>query len=147
MTKNIIIQTESGGRTVFIDKKNVQRTYTDPRLAFAVEEIPRNISEVRQRFDSGSTALQVLHGKDLSGKTAVITGCNVGIGFETARSLALHGCDVIMACRNQMATEEAILKIAREKPAAGKNCRFMNVDLCSLKSVENFVNEIQRDVR
>lgn len=46
-----------------------------------------------------------------------------------------------------MATEEAILKIAREKPAAGKNCRFMNVDLCSLKSVQNFVNEIQRDVR
>lgn len=132
---------------MFIDKKNVQRTYTDPRLAFAVEEIPRNISEVRQRFDSGSTALQVLHGKDLSGKTAVITGCNVGIGFETARSLALHGCEVIMACRNQMATEEAILKIAKEKPAAGKNCRFMNVDLSSLKSVQNFVNEMQRDVR
>lgn len=131
---------------MFIDKKNVQRTYTDPRLAFAVEEIPRNISEVRQRFDASSTALQVLHGKDLSGKTAVITGCNVGIGFETARSLALHGCDVIMACRNQMAAEEAIIKIAREKPAAGKNCRFMKVDLGSLKSVQSFVAEIQRDV-
>lgn len=132
---------------MFIDRKNVQRTYTDPRLAFAVEEIPRNVSEVRQRFDSSSTALQILHGKDLSGKTAVITGCNVGIGFETARSLALHGCDVIMACRNQMATEEAIIRIAREKPAAGKKCRFMKVDLGSLKSVQQFVNEIQKEVR
>lgn len=125
----------------------MQRTYTDPRLAFAVEEIPRNISEVRQRFDSSSTALQVLHGKDLSGKTALITGCNVGIGFETARSLALHGCDVIMACRNQKATEEAITKIAKEKPAAGKKCRFMKLDLGSLKSVQHFVDDVQKEVR
>lgn len=125
----------------------MQRTYTDPRLAFAVEEIPRNISEVRQRFDSSSTALQVLHGKDLSGKTALITGCNVGIGFETARSLALHGCDVIMACRNQKATEEAITKIGKEKPAAGKKCRFMKLDLGSLKSVQHFVDDVQKEVR
>ncbi|KAG4067072.1 hypothetical protein HA402_000063 [Bradysia odoriphaga] len=139
-------ETEPGGRTVFIDTKNIQRTYTDPRLAFAVEEIPRNIGEVRQRFDASSTALQVLHGKDLTGKTALITGCNVGIGFETARSLALHGCDVIMACRNQKATEEAITKIAKEKPAAGKKCRFMKLDLGSLKSVQQFVDDIQKEV-
>lgn len=132
---------------MFIDTKNVQRTYTDPRLAFAVEEIPRNVNEVRQRFDSSSTALQVLHGKDLTDKTAVITGCNAGIGFETARSLALHGCDVIMACRNQKATEEAIVKIAKEKPAAGKRCRFMKMDLSSLKSVQEFVDAIKREVR
>lgn len=77
----------------------------------------------------------------------MITGCNIGIGFETARSLALHGCDVIMACRNQMATEEAILRIDKEKPAAGKKCRFMKLDLGSLKSVQNFVNDIRKDVR
>lgn len=132
---------------VFIDQKNVQKTYTDPRLAFAIEEIPRNISEVRQRFDSSSTALQVLHGKDLSGKTALITGCNVGIGFETARSLALHGCDVIMCCRNQKATEDAIIRIAKEKPAAGKKCRFMKIDLSSLKSVQNCVDDIKKELR
>jgi WW domain-containing oxidoreductase len=39
----------------------------------------------RQRFDASSTALQVLHGLDLSGQVAVITGANSGIGFQTAK--------------------------------------------------------------
>lgn len=64
---------------MFADHVSKTVTYTDPRLAFAVEEkvFPMDI---RQRFDASSTALQVLHGRDLSGKVAVITGCNTGIG-------------------------------------------------------------------
>lgn len=50
------------GRTVFVDGNNDERrTYTDPRLAFAVEELPRCLADVRQRFDASTTALQVSH--------------------------------------------------------------------------------------
>ncbi|MEM8498127.1 MAG: SDR family NAD(P)-dependent oxidoreductase [Pseudomonadota bacterium] len=45
-------------------------------------------------FGSESTALEVTEGLDLSGKTALVTGCNSGIGFETMRVLALRGVHV-----------------------------------------------------
>ncbi|WP_419421513.1 SDR family NAD(P)-dependent oxidoreductase (plasmid) [Legionella sp. D16C41] len=32
---------------------------------------------------------------DLAGKTAIITGANSGLGYETARALAARGCEVI----------------------------------------------------
>lgn len=46
-----------------------------------------------------STAEQVTAGLNLSGKTAVITGCNSGIGLETMRVLALRGAHVIGTAR------------------------------------------------
>jgi len=55
-------------------------TYTDPRLAFAVDAKQENDKTVRQRFDGSSTALHVLQGRDLSGKYAIVTGANSGIG-------------------------------------------------------------------
>jgi NAD(P)-dependent dehydrogenase (short-subunit alcohol dehydrogenase family) len=48
---------------------------------------------------------------DLSGTTAVVTGANSGIGFETARALASHGADVTLACRNLPAAERAAQQI------------------------------------
>ena len=38
---------------------------------------------------------------DLSGKVAVVTGGNAGIGYETAKALALMGAQTIIACRSQ----------------------------------------------
>lgn len=51
-------------------------------------------------FDENSTAEEVTAGLDLAGKTAVITGCNSGIGYETMRVLALRGAHVIGTGRN-----------------------------------------------
>ena len=48
-------------------------------------------------FDRDSTAEEVTAGIDLSGKTALVTGCNSGIGYETLRVLALRGAHVFGA--------------------------------------------------
>ena len=38
---------------------------------------------------------------DLSGKVAVVTGGNTGIGYETAKALAIMGAQTIIACRSE----------------------------------------------
>ena len=43
---------------------------------------------------------------DLSGKVAVVTGANTGIGYETAKALGVMGAHTILACRSQQRTEE-----------------------------------------
>ena len=43
------------------------------------------------------TAAQLV---DQTGKVVIVTGANNGIGFHTARELAAHGAEVVLACRN-----------------------------------------------
>ncbi|XP_071959358.1 WW domain-containing oxidoreductase-like isoform X2 [Antedon mediterranea] len=80
--------------------------------------------------------MKVLESKDLTGKYVIITGANSGIGFETARSLAFHGANVTMACRNIAAAMESIMKIKKERPEAKVD--FINCNLASLRSVGEF---------
>lgn len=88
----------------------------------------------------------MLHGQDLSGKVAVITGANTGIGFETARSLAFFGCRVLLACRSKDKAEEAIEKIRKERDSAGERCSFIPLDLCSMRSVKQAAEFIKNQV-
>jgi WW domain-containing oxidoreductase len=129
---------EEDGRIIFVNKDKNINSLTDPRLAFA-EEIAAG--PIRQRFDASSTALSVLHGKDLSGKVAIITGCNTGIGLETAKSLAVHGAEIVFACRNQKAAFDAMESIRKERPDMKLN--FIQVDLSSLWSCKRFCDEVK----
>lgn len=93
---------------------NKKTTYTDPRLAFATEE-KETPDDFRQEFDSSSTALQVVHGRDLSCKVAIVTGASDGIGYETTRGLAYHGAHVILACRDVEKSKSAMERITKER--------------------------------
>lgn len=83
----------------------------------------------------------------MNGKHALITGANTGIGFETARSLARHGCHVILACRNVSEGLKAVEKIREEKMSAGQNCNVLPLDLASLQSVKMFANLIMENYK
>lgn len=71
-------------------------------------------------FSSRSTAREVVRetGESLRGRVAVVTGANCGVGFETARALALGGAEaVILACRDPVAGAEAARAIRDEARA------------------------------
>jgi NAD(P)-dependent dehydrogenase (short-subunit alcohol dehydrogenase family) len=70
---------------------------------------------------------------DLSGRLAVVTGANSGLGFALARRLAMAGADVVMAIRNRAKGEAAIDAIRADLPHA--NVTIKHLDLSSLKSV------------
>ncbi|XP_067396228.1 WW domain-containing oxidoreductase isoform X9 [Emydura macquarii macquarii] len=106
-------ETDENGQVYFVDHINKRTTYLDPRLAFTVEDNPMKTTS-RQRYDGNSTAMEILQGRDLSEKVVIITGANSGIGFETAKSLALHGAYVILACRNMSRANEAVQRILEE---------------------------------
>lgn len=63
-------------------------------------------------FGYGSTAEEITEGLDLSGKTFLITGCNSGLGLETARVLFRRGAHVIGAARTREKAEEALASVA-----------------------------------
>ncbi|XP_006822216.1 WW domain-containing oxidoreductase-like [Saccoglossus kowalevskii] len=121
----------------FIDHVNKKTTYSDPRLAFAVEDNAER-GEITQRFDAYSTCKSILLGRDLTGQYVIITGANSGIGFETARSLAIHGAHVVMACRNLKKANAAAKKIRDERPEANLEIEVMLLDLASFRSVQQF---------
>lgn len=80
---------------------------------------------------------------DLSGKYALITGCNAGIGYETAKSLARHGCNILMANRNLEATQKAIEDIVRDTNASEDNLKYTYLDLASLESVKKCASTVK----
>ena len=87
------------------------------------------------------TAAQI---PDLTGKTAIVTGANSGIGFEATRELARKGAQVVMASRNREKSEAAWQRIKDEQPDA--SVELLQLDLANLDSVRAFAAEfVQRD--
>ena len=73
---------------------------------------------------------------DQHGRTTIVTGANVGLGFETARALAGKGMHVVLACRNLAKADKARAAILAEYPQAQLETRAL--DLASLASVRAF---------
>lgn len=82
---------------------------------------------------------------DLSGRLAVVTGANSGLGFGLARRLAGAGADVIMAIRNRTKGDAAISEIRATVPDA--KLTMKHLDLSSLKSVAGLGEELSAEGR
>ena len=82
---------------------------------------------------------------DLSGRLAVVTGANSGLGFGLARALARAGADVIMAVRSPAKGETAIAEIRKTVPSA--KLAIKQFDLGSLKSVAALGDELLSEGR
>ncbi|MEU9239183.1 SDR family NAD(P)-dependent oxidoreductase [Streptomyces shenzhenensis] len=87
-------------------------------------------------FNRASTASEVIEGVDLSGRRAIVTGANSGIGVETARALAAHGAEVTLAVRRPEAGEQVAAGL---RGATGNDAvHVARLDVADLDSVRAF---------
>lgn len=73
---------------------------------------------------------------DLTGRTVLITGGNAGVGKETAIGLAKRNAKVIIACRNALKAENAVLEIRKE--SNNDKVEFMKLDLAEFADIRKF---------
>lgn len=79
---------------------------------------------------SGWTAAEI---PDQTGRTALITGANSGLGFHTALQLAKHGAHVLMGARDKSRGEQALAKLTAAVP--GASVELIPLDLADIDSV------------
>jgi NAD(P)-dependent dehydrogenase (short-subunit alcohol dehydrogenase family) len=77
---------------------------------------------------------------DQSGRVAIVTGANSGLGLVTARELARAGAHVVVACRDTSKGERAAEDIRRAAPGARLAVR--RLDLADLGSVREFAEGV-----
>jgi NAD(P)-dependent dehydrogenase (short-subunit alcohol dehydrogenase family) len=94
-------------------------------------------------FNSKTTALDALDGRDLTSKTVIVTGANTGIGFETAKALAQAGAKVVLACRSSGTGQAAADAINQE--TGNDNAVFAELDLGSVDSIVKFTEQLDTD--
>jgi NAD(P)-dependent dehydrogenase (short-subunit alcohol dehydrogenase family) len=80
---------------------------------------------------------------DQTGRVAVITGANTGLGYETASALAEHGAHVVLAVRNLDKGKDAAARITAASPRAG--VALQELDLTSLDSIRAAARQLRSD--
>jgi len=78
---------------------------------------------------------------NLENKTVLVTGCNTGIGLETAKVLSKLGAHVILACRNIKSANEA--KDTVYNYSKNDKLTVVELDLSSLKSIAACVQKLK----
>lgn len=78
---------------------------------------------------------------DQSGRVAIVTGSNTGLGYETARVLAARGAHVVLAVRDVEKGRAAAAKIVGLSPRA--DVKVQPLDLGSLQSVRTAAEELK----
>jgi len=78
---------------------------------------------------------------DQTGRVAVITGANTGLGYETAAALADRGARVVLAVRNLDKGKDAAARIAASSPHA--DVALQELDLTSLESVRAAADQLR----
>ena len=80
---------------------------------------------------------------DQSGRTAIVTGANSGLGLVTARELARAGARVVLACRNTQKGEAALSDC--RGPASDPELELEQLDLARLDSVREFAERFRSE--
>lgn len=92
---------------------------------------------LQQPIDSGfnakSTSREVIKGIDLTGKIAIVTGGNTGIGLETVKTLSKAGATVIVPARD--------IEKAKRNLAEIVNVELEELDLMSPASIDSFTEK------
>ena len=84
-------------------------------------------------FNATSTTSDVIEGIDLTGKIAIVTGGNTGIGLETVKTLAKAGATVIVPARN--------VEKAKQNLQGIPNVEIEQMDLIDADSIDSFANQ------
>lgn len=85
---------------------------------------------VNSGFNSKSTTAEVIKGINLSGKTAIVTGGNTGIGLETVKTLSKAGAKVLVGARD--------IEKAKRNLAGIANVELEELDLGNPDSIDAF---------
>ena len=96
------------------------------------------MSLITTPFGPASTAADVSHDIDLSGRRAIVTGASSGIGVETARALASAGAKVTLAVRSLEVGRRVADNIIAT--TGNNDIRVAYLDLTDLPSVAAFVS-------
>jgi NAD(P)-dependent dehydrogenase (short-subunit alcohol dehydrogenase family) len=80
---------------------------------------------------------------DQTGRVAIVTGANSGLGFDTAAVLAGKGAHVVLAVRNLDKGNEAASRITSKSPNAMVS--LQELDLTSLDSVREAADQLRAD--
>ncbi|MEV5574592.1 oxidoreductase [Spirillospora sp. NPDC052269] len=78
---------------------------------------------------------------DQSGRTAVVTGANTGVGFHVAKALAEHGATVVLACRDTAKAADAFARITADVPSAAVTT--LALDLASQSAVREAADRLR----
>ncbi len=80
----------------------------------------------------------------MTGKVAVVTGANAGLGYQTTLQLARSGATVVMACRSPERAERARGQLLTEAP--GASTLIMRLDVSEPESIAIFGRHFAQQV-
>src|SRR6266498_608779 len=95
--------------------------------------MPTPVANDRRRPMTGWTADDL---PDLSGKTAIVTGANRGLGYQTALELARNGAHVLLAARDPARGTAALERLRADAPAS--RAELVELNVADLDSVRRF---------
>jgi NAD(P)-dependent dehydrogenase (short-subunit alcohol dehydrogenase family) len=88
---------------------------------------------IHSKFNANSTAAEVAMGHDLTGKIAIVTGGNSGLGYEVVKTLAGAGATVVVGARDSSKAGERLSDLSKVS--------FIPLDLADPVSVDEFARQ------